>query len=66
MIIRDDQGEVLKYRTMTVNRIFQANEPEAIGLLEAAGWLQQLQLQGVTIKLDAKAVHDAYHAKFKD
>ena len=51
---------------MAINDDPSPKEAEAIGLREAASWLQNLEEQRVITEVDAKTVHDDFHAAQRD
>lgn len=58
LCIRDYQGLFVKAKTVWFYGSPPPQEAEALGLLTAVKWLQELHIQRVTIELDCKSVVD--------
>ncbi|KAK6148628.1 hypothetical protein DH2020_019540 [Rehmannia glutinosa] len=58
MVIRNDAGEFLAARTLSVQGQYQIKEVEAIGLKEALSWIIGLGMNNVIFETDAKVVVD--------
>ncbi|XP_045822258.1 uncharacterized protein LOC123915155 [Trifolium pratense] len=64
--IRDDQGSFVLAKTEWFSPILDINTEEAVGLLHALKWVQELQLENVDFELDSKNVVAKFHSKARD
>ncbi|XP_075499452.1 uncharacterized protein LOC142537854 [Primulina tabacum] len=58
-ILRDENCMFLTFRTCVIVGVFNVNEGEAMGLLEALSWVRRLGLKKVYFEMDAKVVVEA-------
>jgi hypothetical protein len=63
MCIRDDQGRFVIARTEWIKPIFNEEIGEAIGLLHALKWIDELQLYDIDFEIDCKRVVDNPYSK---
>ncbi|CAN1769951.1 Putative ribonuclease H protein At1g65750 [Linum perenne] len=59
MVVRDEVGTIIKYRTVAWDGSWSSKEAEGRALLEAMSWLEMEGFVQVTIESDAKVVVDA-------
>ncbi|PNY01747.1 cytochrome p450, partial [Trifolium pratense] len=64
--IRDDQGSFVLAKNEWFSPILDVNTGEAIDLLHALKWVQELQLENVDFELDSKNVVAKFHSKARD
>lgn len=58
-MIRDDQGNFLRARSMRIGSLLQPRETEALSLKEAMSWVKNLRFRNCVFETDAKHVVDA-------
>ncbi|KAK2375403.1 hypothetical protein QL285_076294 [Trifolium repens] len=63
MCIRDDEGRFVLAKTIWKSPICNVDLGEALSLLYAIRWVQELQLVNVDFAMDSKTVVDQFHAK---
>ncbi|GAU39501.1 hypothetical protein TSUD_68650 [Trifolium subterraneum] len=63
MCIRDDQGCFVKARTEWIEPILDVEIGEAMGLLRALKWIDELQLHNTDVEVDCKRVVDGLNSK---
>ncbi|XP_045821752.1 uncharacterized protein LOC123914595 [Trifolium pratense] len=61
MCIRDDEGRFVLAKTIWKSPICNVDLGEALGLLHAIRWIQNLQIDNVDFAMDAKNVVDQFH-----
>ncbi|GAU35225.1 hypothetical protein TSUD_205010 [Trifolium subterraneum] len=64
--IRDDQGSFVLAKTEWFSPITNVDIGEALGLLHAMKWIQDLQLEHVDFELDSQIVVTKFHSKNRD
>ncbi|GAU34524.1 hypothetical protein TSUD_393980 [Trifolium subterraneum] len=60
--IRDDQGRFVIARTEWLTPIMEVEVGEAIGLLHALKWVEELQISDMDFEVDCKRVVDSLHS----
>ncbi|PNX70857.1 cytochrome p450, partial [Trifolium pratense] len=63
MCIRDDEGRFVLAKTIWKSPICNVDLGEALGLLHAIRWVQELQLGNVDFAMDSKTAVDQFHNK---
>ncbi|GAU31707.1 hypothetical protein TSUD_215080 [Trifolium subterraneum] len=63
MCIRDDQGCFVKAKTEWIEPILDVEIGEAMGLLRALKWIDELQLHNTDVEVDCKRVVDGLNSK---
>ncbi|KAL8496459.1 hypothetical protein ACS0TY_020248 [Phlomoides rotata] len=61
MVVRDDDGSFVVYRTFLVDGLFDVDEGETMTLYEALQWLHNLGFEKVIMEVDSKTVADAFN-----
>jgi ribonuclease HI len=64
--IRDDQGSFVLTKIEWFAPILDVDTGEAVGLLHALKWVQELQLKNVDFEFDSKNVVAKFHSKARD
>ncbi|CAJ2641086.1 unnamed protein product [Trifolium pratense] len=64
--VRDDQGSFVLAKTEWFSPIMNVDIGEALGLLHAMKWIQDLQLEHVDFELDSQIVVTKFHSKNRD
>ncbi|MCH95758.1 cytochrome P450, partial [Trifolium medium] len=62
MCIRDDQGRYVTAKTEWLEPILDVEIGEAMGLLSALKWVDELQLRDVDFEMDCKRVVDCLYS----
>ncbi|GAU49592.1 hypothetical protein TSUD_407630 [Trifolium subterraneum] len=60
--IRDDQGRFVIARTEWLTPIMEVEVGEAMGLLHALKWVEELQISDMDFEVDCKRVVDSLHS----
>jgi hypothetical protein len=63
MCIRDDHGRFVAARTQWLEPILDVEIGEAIGLLQALKWVNELQLYDIDFEMDCKRIVDGLYSK---
>jgi hypothetical protein len=63
MCIRDDQGHFVPTKAGWILPILEVDIGEALGLLSALNWVNELRLEDVDFKLDSRNIVTRFHNK---
>jgi hypothetical protein len=63
MCIRDDHGRFVAARTEWIEPILDVEFGEAIGLLQALKWVDEMQLYDIDFEMDCKRILDGFYSK---
>jgi hypothetical protein len=66
MCIRDDEGRFVLAKTEWLTPIHDVDLGEALGLLHAINWVNDLRLKNVDFELDSKNVVTKFHSSIED
>jgi hypothetical protein len=66
MCIRDDQGRFVLAKMEWLTPIHDVDLGEALGLLHAINWVNDLRLENVDFELDSKNVVTKFHCSIED
>ena len=61
--LRDDEGAFVLAKTMSVSPMSSVHVGEALGLLYAMQWMQDMHFDNVDFVLDSKITMDAFHTR---